>query len=114
MAPKTIKKLIFDALENLSALDLEKFTRLLLDRREEPRIPRSRVEGKNFMVVTDVIVSAFCEFKGLLVTLQMLRDIDCNEDASRLGEQQLDHLASLKIHLLTFTFVSLFYFRFPP
>lgn len=87
MAPKTIKKLIFDALENLTPLDLEKFIRHLVDRREDPRIRRSRVDGKNFMVVTDAIVSTFCEYKGLLVTLEILKDIDCNEDASRLESE---------------------------
>lgn len=87
MAPKTIKKLICDALEDLSLLNLEKFISHLLDRREKPRVPRSKVEGKTFVVVTDVIVSAFCELNGLLVTLQILKDIGCNEDAKRLGEQ---------------------------
>lgn len=87
MAPATIKKLICDALEDLSSLDLEKFTSQLLDRREKPRILRSKVEGKSFLVVTDVIVSTFCEYNGLLVTLSTLRDIGCNEDASRLESE---------------------------
>lgn len=106
MAPKTIKKLIFDALENLTPLDLEKFIRHLVDRREDPRIRRSRVDGKNFMVVTDAIVSTFCEYKGLLVTLEILKDIDCNEDASRLGEhpQHANNSASPRIHLVTVVF----------
>lgn len=87
MAATTIKRLICDALEDLSQLNLEKFIHQLLDRREEPRIPRSKVEGKNFMVVTDVIVSTFREDKGLLVTIETLKKIKCNEEASGLESQ---------------------------
>lgn len=90
MAPKTIKKLIADTLENLGALNLEKFISELLDRREEPRVPRSKVEGKNFLVVTDTLVSLFCERGALRVTLETLRDIGCNQEADGLGE----HLGS--------------------
>lgn len=86
MSPKTIKILICDALEDLSKLNFDKFVVQLRDRREEPRIRRNKVEGKNFMEVTDAIVSTFCEPKGLLVTLQILKGIDCHEDARRLGE----------------------------
>lgn len=90
MAPKTIKKLIADTLENLGGLNLEKFISELLDRREEPRVPRSKVEGKNFLVVTDTLVSLFCERGALRVTLETLRDIGCNQEADGLGE----HLGS--------------------
>lgn len=86
MAPKTIKKLICDTLENLLDTDLEKFRAQLVDRREEPLIPRSKVQGKSYLVLTDVIVSTFCEVKGLQVTLQTLGEINCNEEAERLGE----------------------------
>lgn len=81
-----MKMLICEALEDLSQQDVDKFIHQLLDRREQPRILRSKVEGKSFMVVTDVIVSTFCEKKGLLVTIDTLKKIKCNEEASRLGE----------------------------
>lgn len=100
MAPKTIKRLICDRLEDLSPQDLKKFISHLLDRREEPRIPRSKVEGKDFMVVTDVIVSAFCESKGLQVTLKLLKDIGCNQEADELGE----HLNHASDFFFFFTF----------
>lgn len=86
MAATTIKMLICEALEDLSQLNLEKFIHQLLDRREEPRIPRSKVEGKSVFAVTDVIVSTFREDKGLLVTIETLKKIKCNEEASGLGE----------------------------
>lgn len=86
MAPKTIKRLIADTLEDLAPTNLEKFVCQLRDRREEPRVPRSKVEGKSFLIITDTLVSLFCERGALRVTLETLRDIDCNEDADRLGE----------------------------
>lgn len=86
MAPKTIKTLIANTLENLGQLDLEKFRSQLRDRREEPRIPRSKVDDKGFLVITDVLVQTFRESGALSVTLQLLRDIDCNDDAERLGK----------------------------
>lgn len=86
MAPKTIKKLIADTLEDLGSQNLEKFVSQLLDRREEPRVPRSKVEGKGFLVITDKLVSVFCERGALQVTLETLRDIGCNQEADGLGE----------------------------
>lgn len=88
MAPKTIKKLIADTLEDLGTPNLEKFVSQLLDRREEPRVPRSKVEGKSFLVITDTVVSLFCERGALQVTLETLRDIGCNQEADRLGEHR--------------------------
>lgn len=86
MAPKTIKTLIANTLENLTQMDLEKFRSQLRDRREAPRIPRSKVDDKNFLVITDVLVQTFRESGALTVTLQILRDIDCNDDADTLGK----------------------------
>lgn len=86
MAPKTIKKLISDTLENLGEHDFNKFRSQLLDRREEPRILRSKVEAKGYLVIKDVLVSTYCEPGALQVTLQVLREIDCNDDAVRLGK----------------------------
>ena len=47
MAPKTIKKALLDTLEDLTVRDFNKFCYQLLDRREEPRVTRHRVEGKD-------------------------------------------------------------------
>lgn len=73
-------------LEDLKKQDFEKFCHRLVDRREEPHVRRNRVEGKNFLEIADVLVSTFTEPGALKITLEILRDIDCNEDATRLGE----------------------------
>ncbi len=86
MPPKTIKKALVDALENLSQRDFSKFCHQLLDRREEPRVKRNRVEGKNFLDIADVLVSTFTETGALQVALQILTQIDCNEEAQALSE----------------------------
>ncbi|KAF3692258.1 Apoptosis-associated speck-like protein containing a CARD PYD and CARD domain-containing protein [Channa argus] len=81
---KTIKLAIADTLEDLSKQDFEKFCHQLLDRREEPRVRRCRVEGKNFLDITDVLVSTFTEAGALRVALEILRRIDCNHEAQSL------------------------------
>lgn len=86
MPPKTIRGAIKDALENLGGANLEKFRSALLDRREEPRVAVSRVEGKSFLVITDVLVSTFCEEGAARVTLELLKEIKCFNDAKTLGE----------------------------
>uniref|UniRef100_A0A671VE10 Pyrin domain-containing protein n=1 Tax=Sparus aurata TaxID=8175 RepID=A0A671VE10_SPAAU len=86
MPPNTIRKALADTLEDLSKRDFEKFCHEILDRREEPRIRRNRLEGKNYLDVVDVLVCTFTESKALQVTVETLRQIDCNEDADALGE----------------------------
>ncbi|XP_034467743.1 apoptosis-associated speck-like protein containing a CARD isoform X1 [Hippoglossus hippoglossus] len=87
MAPKSAKKLLADTLEDLSEQNLVKFRHQLLDRREEPRVRRSRVEGKNFLDLTDVLVSTFTERAAVSVAAEILREIDCNQEAERLVEE---------------------------
>nr|XP_046255945.1 apoptosis-associated speck-like protein containing a CARD [Scatophagus argus] len=84
MPPKTIKKAIKDALENLSQNNLRKFRDELLDRREEPRVKRSQVEDKSFLEITDVLVSTYTESGALPVTVELLREIGCSDDADKL------------------------------
>lgn len=86
MPPKTIKGAIRDVLENLGKKDLKKFCSALLDRREEPRVPVSRVEDKDFLEITDVLVSTYCEHGAARVTLDLLKEIKCFDDAKMLGE----------------------------
>ncbi|XP_019948746.2 apoptosis-associated speck-like protein containing a CARD isoform X3 [Paralichthys olivaceus] len=87
MAPKTVRKLLADTLEDLSEQDLQKFRHQLVDRRGEPRVRLRRVEGKDFLVLTDVLVSTFTEKGAVPVAVEVLRDIDCNQDAERLEEE---------------------------
>lgn len=86
MPPKTIRGAIRDVLENLRRKDLDKFRSALLDRREEPRVPVSRVEDKDFLEITDVLVSTYCEPGAARVTLDLLKEIKCFDDAKMLGE----------------------------
>lgn len=86
MPPKTIRGAIKDVLENLRRKDLDKFRSALLDRREEPRVPVSKVEDQDFLVITDVLVSTYCERGAARVTLDLLKEIKCFDDAEMLGE----------------------------
>ncbi|XP_076593591.1 apoptosis-associated speck-like protein containing a CARD isoform X2 [Chaetodon auriga] len=87
MPPKTIKKALADALEDLRQQDFDKFCHQLLDRREEPRVRRNRVEGRTRYEVVDVLVSTFTESGCLAVVVELLKEIDCNEDADRLVKE---------------------------
>lgn len=86
MSSKTIKGAIRDVLENLGKKDLDKFRSALLDIREEPRVPVSKVEDQGFLVITDVLVSTYCEDGAARVTLDLLKRIKCFDDAKKLGE----------------------------
>uniref|UniRef100_UPI003AAA83C1 uncharacterized protein n=1 Tax=Centroberyx gerrardi TaxID=166262 RepID=UPI003AAA83C1 len=87
MPRKTIKSALIDMLEDLRENQLRKFRSQLLDRREEPRVRRSAVEGKDVYEISDVLVSTFKEFGALTVSLEILREIGCNEEAERLDSQ---------------------------
>uniref|UniRef100_A0A667WP58 PYD and CARD domain containing n=1 Tax=Myripristis murdjan TaxID=586833 RepID=A0A667WP58_9TELE len=72
--------------EDLPEKKLKKFCMVLLDRRGEPRVKTSAVEGKDCITIAQVLVSTFTELGALQITLELLREIDCNEEAERLGE----------------------------
>ncbi|CAJ1062825.1 uncharacterized protein LOC119496737 isoform X2 [Xyrichtys novacula] len=84
MPPVTIKRAIVETLEDLKKEDFDKFCAQLRDRREEPRVSYRAVEGKTPWQIADVLVSNFTEEKALLVTLELLRQIKCNEEAKTL------------------------------
>lgn len=86
MPLKTIKGAIKDGLENLKKKDLDKFRSALLDIREEPRVPVSKVEGQDFLGITDVLVQTYSEDGAARVTLELLKEIKCFDDAKMLGE----------------------------
>uniref|UniRef100_A0A667X476 PYD and CARD domain containing n=1 Tax=Myripristis murdjan TaxID=586833 RepID=A0A667X476_9TELE len=77
---------IQDALEDLPEKKLDKFRSALLDRREEPRVKMNSVEGKDYITIAQVLVSTFTEPRALRITLELLREIGCSEEAERLGE----------------------------
>ncbi|XP_035528368.1 uncharacterized protein LOC118335960 [Morone saxatilis] len=80
----TIKGEIAKSLEDLTQINFEKFCHRLRDRREEPRVRRRAVDGKSILEVADLLVSTFTEHKALQVTLDLLKQINCNEEAKAL------------------------------
>ncbi|XP_026039743.1 apoptosis-associated speck-like protein containing a CARD isoform X2 [Astatotilapia calliptera] len=83
---KTIKSAVSDTLDDLTKVDFEKFCHQLLDRREPPRVKRNKVEDKSRLQVTDALVSIFTEEGALRVTLEILKQIGCSEEAKELEE----------------------------
>lgn len=86
MAQKTIKALIKNTLASLKKDKFAAFVEELLDRREEPRVKRNAVEDQNYLTVTNVLVSTFTERKAPEVVAELLRQIDCNDEADELGK----------------------------
>ncbi|XP_075962908.1 apoptosis-associated speck-like protein containing a CARD [Anarhichas minor] len=87
MAPKTAKQLIKGALANLSKENFELLRDELLDRKEEPRVKRNQVEDKNYIVVTDVLVSTFTETGAPAVVVKLLKEIGCHKEAEQLEKE---------------------------
>ncbi|KAM4736459.1 apoptosis-associated speck-like protein containing a CARD [Anableps anableps] len=82
--PRNIRLLLLDTLEDLSKENFDKFCFQLLDRREEPKVRRCRVEGKSRLEIADVLVSTFTEDGAGGVAVKLLRDIGCNQQAETL------------------------------
>lgn len=75
-----------EGLKGLSKDNLAKFIFHLRDRRDEPRVTWGDVDGKSVGEIADMLVSKFTEPGAVAVTLEKLREINCNEEAARLGE----------------------------
>lgn len=86
MPGKTIKQALSDTLEDLSEQDFKKFRHRLLDRSEEPRIRRNKVEGKDQLDVADVMVSHYTDERALRVAVEILEMIGCTREAKDLVE----------------------------
>ncbi|XP_029927439.1 uncharacterized protein LOC115373277 isoform X2 [Myripristis murdjan] len=87
MPPGTIKGAVQDALEDLTKSQLDKFRSALLDRGGKTRVRRGSVDGKDFMDITDALVSTFTEPGALRVTKKLLKLIGCNKEAQDLDLQ---------------------------
>ncbi|XP_068592432.1 uncharacterized protein [Cebidichthys violaceus] len=87
MAQTTIKRALRHALENLSKTDFLTFCQELRDRREEPRVLYSHVEDKSALQITNLLVSTFTEPNALQVALDLLRLINCYEEAESLSSK---------------------------
>lgn len=92
----TIKQNILKTLEDLNATEMDKFRFCLLDRREERRISRSSLEGKSLYDVTHLLVSTFTERDAVKVTLEILRQMNCNDQADKLGKLNTDGRVTLQ------------------
>lgn len=84
MPPKTIKQAMIRTFESLEKKYFKKFRTSLCDRREEPRISAASVEDADQMDIADVLVRMHTEKKAARVAIEVLRDIDCNEQADEL------------------------------
>ncbi|XP_070768301.1 apoptosis-associated speck-like protein containing a CARD [Enoplosus armatus] len=89
MSPRTIRMALANTLEDLTKQNFDKFCHQLLDRRGEPRVRRNRVENKNFLDITDVLVSTFTESGALQVAVELLRE----------SERQPEHVRHLVLTL---------------
>ncbi|XP_061633184.1 uncharacterized protein LOC133479793 [Phyllopteryx taeniolatus] len=80
----TKKMVIANLLENLSKKNYDKFCMALVDRRGERKVALGKVEDKNFLEVTNVVVSTFTEDGAPAVTSELLTLIGCLEEAKEL------------------------------
>ncbi|XP_055359490.1 uncharacterized protein LOC114843269 isoform X3 [Betta splendens] len=87
MTPNTIKESLAKMLHNLSKEDFERFCDHLLDRRQEPRVPMSRVEGKRRWEIAYLLVSTFTEAKSAKVAVEILEKMGCRDEAEKLDSQ---------------------------
>uniref|UniRef100_UPI003AAB7391 NACHT, LRR and PYD domains-containing protein 14-like n=1 Tax=Centroberyx gerrardi TaxID=166262 RepID=UPI003AAB7391 len=87
MSHKSIRLVLVDMLEDLGPPQLRRFCSQLLQRREDPRVRRRAVEGRDIYHITDVLVSTFTGPGALKVSLEILREIGCNEEAERLAKE---------------------------
>uniref|UniRef100_A0A3Q2Y1A2 Pyrin domain-containing protein n=1 Tax=Hippocampus comes TaxID=109280 RepID=A0A3Q2Y1A2_HIPCM len=84
------KKLaIADALANLTKAEYDKFCMFLVDGHGERRVPLSKVEGKNFLEVTNVLVNFFTEDEAMVITSELLTLIGCLQQAKELSKSPL-------------------------
>ncbi|XP_061573697.1 apoptosis-associated speck-like protein containing a CARD [Cololabis saira] len=81
------KKILKESLMNLSKENFNEFRDALWSRKEKPRILRAKVEGKIPLDVADVMITTFGEQRALEVAVEILRYINCNQDADELAKE---------------------------
>ncbi|XP_072249658.1 apoptosis-associated speck-like protein containing a CARD [Leuresthes tenuis] len=87
MPPPNIKLALLKALEKLSQQNFDLFCHELVNRAEEPRVSRCRVEGRQRWEIVDVMVSTFTEVGVVDVAVETLKEIQCNEEADALARE---------------------------
>ncbi|KAK5862018.1 hypothetical protein PBY51_017451 [Eleginops maclovinus] len=71
-------------LANLSKKNFDSFLDELVHRKAEPRVARNRVEGKDHLEITDVLISTFDETGAVKVAAELLNEIECKKEATQL------------------------------
>ncbi|XP_037128902.1 apoptosis-associated speck-like protein containing a CARD isoform X8 [Syngnathus acus] len=86
----TKKDIVKDALEDLSKINFKKFCDALVDRRGDRKVAKNKVQDKDFMDVTNVLVSSFTEDETPAVVIELLKSIKCFDEAKNLEEHFVD------------------------
>ncbi|XP_023187434.1 uncharacterized protein LOC111608209 [Xiphophorus maculatus] len=84
MASKTPRRILNDILEDMSGKNFDKFRSELLDRKV---VRQNQVEGKDYLVLTDVMIEAYSEKRVLKEAEDILRAIKCGQAADELAEE---------------------------
>uniref|UniRef100_A0AAV2MFD8 Uncharacterized protein n=1 Tax=Knipowitschia caucasica TaxID=637954 RepID=A0AAV2MFD8_KNICA len=91
MEVPSTRRLINDALNDLSSDQLASFRTALRERRGDgPRVRRTDVEDKSPLQLSELLVQTFLEDGAVRVTEQLLRDIDCMQTAAELEQHFVD------------------------
>nr|XP_049586509.1 uncharacterized protein LOC125975256 [Syngnathus scovelli] len=70
----------------LSKENFKRFVKALVNRRGNIKVSKNKVQDKNFMDVTEVLVSTFTEDKAPAVVSELLITIKCADEAEKLGK----------------------------
>ncbi|XP_061574514.1 apoptosis-associated speck-like protein containing a CARD [Cololabis saira] len=87
MAQKNPTRILKKLLNHLSVDNFKEFCDALLDRREEPCVPRVKVEGKSRLEIGNVMINTFTEQGALKVAEEILREIGCSQAADKLAKE---------------------------
>ncbi|KAM9806143.1 apoptosis-associated speck-like protein containing a CARD isoform 3-T3 [Syngnathus typhle] len=87
----TKKKYVMDALENLPEESFKRFCIALVDRGGDRKVALNKVQKKDFMDVTNVLVSTFTEDETPTVVVELLESINCFNEAKNLGDLIAKH-----------------------
>uniref|UniRef100_G3PFE4 ETS1-related protein n=1 Tax=Gasterosteus aculeatus aculeatus TaxID=481459 RepID=G3PFE4_GASAC len=96
MTARSIRVTLADMLDDLPGKNFDDFVDQLLDCGEEPRVRRNRVEGKSRLEVVDVLVSTFTETGAVRVSVEVLKQINCHEQANKLVKETSGQSSNLK------------------
>ncbi|KAA0702810.1 CARD PYD and [Triplophysa tibetana] len=84
---KTLKQHLIDTFDDMTQENVKKFTRKLCERPQEPRVRRATIEKiKDSLDLADLMVDTFTSIGAVTVTIELLRAINCNEQAVSLSE----------------------------